>query len=647
VITAGSPDAADQRSARLAPLDLDDFIRTQLELLHLEQQAESRQATEQLAGRSPDALTRRGSALLRLQVHDEESGLGGRRIIVLRPTRTQSLPAHRFAPGDLVRLAERFEELASAEQPTGVVGRVRTDEISIALDHDDVDLPSSVNLLRIASDVTWRRMQHALRELGRVTEPATRRLVDVCTGKVAPSTRNPGPAWQPKAPLDKAQRAAVELAASSNEIALIHGPPGTGKTTTLVEVIDRSVSRGERVLATAPSNLAVDHLAEGLAARGLRIVRLGHPARLLPSVVAHSLAEQVLDSPEQKLLRDIRREISTARRKLDRADRTTRRERRADLRRLRDEQRQLERGITQGILDGAQVVLCTAVGAADPILGARRFDLVVLDEAAQALEAQSWIPLLRGDRAVLVGDHCQLPPTILSAEAARRGLATTLFERLMSSACGPDISRMLEVQYRMHGRIQAWSSQTFYDGQLQASPAVAEHVLHELDGVVAHDAIQEPLCFLDTAGCGLDESDGDEDGSRDNPGEARIVSLHVRSLLEAGVRPQDIAVISPYNAQVQRLREMLVEIDGLEIGTVDGLQGREKEAVVISTVRSNDRAETGFLSDLRRMNVALTRARRHLCIIGDSGTLSCDDGLAGLVSHLLQHADHRSAWGLS
>ncbi len=256
------------------------------------------------------------------------------------------------------------------------------------------------------------------------------------------------------------------------------------------------------------------------------------------------------------------------------------------------------------------------------------------------------MPLLRSDKLVLAGDHCQLPPTVVSDAAARGGLGTTLFERLHEQPLGEQLARMLTVQYRMNRAIAAWSSATFYGDALTAAPQVASHLLCELPDVVTTADTSVPLLLLDTAGCGHEESPGDDDGSRSNAGEAAIVVRHVQGLLDAGVAPRDIAVVTPYSAQVRLLQQRLSNHDGLEVGTVDGLQGREKEAIVLSLVRSNDRGETGFLGELRRLNVALTRARRHLCVVADSSTLAAHDGLAAMLSQLQQHGEHRSAWGL-
>lgn len=622
------------------------FAADQRRLLELERAAERETAARQFADRTDAELVAAGTALLRLEVRDLLPGLGGSLQAVLQPSRGGELPAHRIAPGDLVALREARDREPVA---TAVVARVRRDTLTVALDGDgvDVELPPLVRLDRVASDVTWQRLAAAVDELGREPGKERRELVEVLFGEREPDFAPAGaePGWLDPT-LDDSQRAAVTHALTARHVALIHGPPGTGKTTAVVEFVRQVAARGERVLACAPSNVAVDNLTERLAGSGLRIVRLGHPARVGDAVAAVTLAAQVDAAPEQKLLRQVRREVAQGLRAVHRA--TGRRERHAardDVRARRRELRQLETAITRGIVEGADVVLATNTGVTDRLLRDLSFDQLVIDEAAQALEAACWIPLLRARRVLLAGDHRQLPPTILSERAATDGLATTMFERLADSPAGERIARMLTVQYRMHAEIMAWPARRFYDGRLTAAPAVAGHLLNGLPGVTASAWTGIPLRFVDTAGCGHDETPGDDDGSKANPGEAELVTRIVTRLLDDGVDADELAVITPYNAQVQLLRDALPE--KVEIGTVDGLQGREKEATVVSLVRSNESGEVGFLRELRRLNVALTRARRHLTIVGDSATLAHDPDLLALVEHLQAHADYRSAFEFS
>jgi ATP-dependent RNA/DNA helicase IGHMBP2 len=628
-------------------MDRRQFAAEHARLLQVERQAEIEEAERLLRQRSDAELLARGVSLQRLEVADLEPGFGGRLHAVLKPSRTPELPAHRFGPGDVVALRQNRDERPLC---SGVVVRVRRDQLTVALDDEDVDLPPLLRLDQIVTDVTFRRLDQALRDLGHEQKGEAKQFLDVLFGE-----REPEFGTKPEAAvirwfdtsLDASQRRAVVRALQAEHVALIHGPPGTGKTTAVVELIRQCVQSGERILACAPSNVAVDNLAERLLRAGLRIVRLGHPARVQANVRDVALASLVADAPEQKLLRDVKREVDQGLRKVQRAkSRQDRFTARNAVKALRAELRQLEAAITRGLIDGAQVVLATTTGAASELLLERPFERVVIDEAAQALEAACWIALPKGRRAVLAGDHRQLPPTIQSEAAASGGLARTLFERLMESEHGPQLGSMLEVQYRMHAKIMGWPSATMYAGKLVAAPAVANHLLTDLPNVVANVWTGAALCFVDTAGCGHEESAGADEGSKQNEGEADLVVRIVTALREAQVEASAIAVITPYNAQVQLLRSRLGGEAELEIGTVDGLQGREKEAVIVSLVRSNEAGEVGFLAELRRLNVALTRARRHLTVIGDSATLACHPELRRLVEHLQQHAHYRSAFEL-
>ena len=447
--------------------------------------------------------------------------------------------------------------------------------------------------------------------------------------------------------LNEVQLDAVQFALSARDVGLIHGPPGTGKTTTVVEVIRQAVRRGRKVLACAPSNLAVDNIFERLLGFGERVVRLGHPARVLPELREHTLDLLVERHRDVRLARKLVKQAMSLFREAGRQRRTApkpgeRKQLRDDARSLLADARKMELQAAESILDSAAVICATTTGIDSQLLGPRRFDLVVIDEACQSTEPGCWIPLLRGDRLVLAGDHCQLPPTVVSQEAAAEGFGTSLFERLVDHY-GTGIARRLTVQYRMHQAIMDFSSRELYDGQLEAHASVREHRLCDLPGVAAAPITEWPLEFIDTAGAGYDEELEPDGESRLNRQEAELVARKVRELLDAGVAARDIAVISPYGAQVRLLREQL-DVPGLEIDSVDGFQGREKEAVVISLVRSNPKGEIGFLADIRRMNVAMTRARRKLLMVGDSATLGGHPFYTRLLEYCEGLGAYRTVW---
>ncbi|EQK97748.1 DNA-binding protein SMUBP-2 [Ophiocordyceps sinensis CO18] len=450
--------------------------------------------------------------------------------------------------------------------------------------------------------------------------------------------------------LDDSQKDAIRFALASREIALIHGPPGTGKTHTLIELILQLVKRGQRILVCGPSNISVDNIVERLAPHSVPILRLGHPARLLPSVLNHSLDVLTQSSEAGAIVRDVRLEMDSkqASIKKTRSGRE-RREVYADLKALRKEYREREKKCVDTLVGGSKVVLATLHGAGGFQLRNQQFDLVIIDEASQALEAQCWVPLLAAKKAVCAGDHLQLPPTIKSTAASSKAkpdaqggakairgmsLETTLFDRLLALH-GPSIKRMLTTQYRMHERIMRFPSDELYDSKLVAAEAVKARLLKDLEyDVEDNEDTREPLIFIDTQGGDFPERSEDDDKngtaktgkaslhgeSKSNEMEAALVRQHVKQLVGTGVRAGDIAVVTPYNAQLALLAPLKEQFPGIELGSVDGFQGREKEAVIVSLVRSNDEGEVGFLGDKRRLNVAMTRPKRSLTVIGDSET---------------------------
>eukprot|EP00879_Flechtneria_rotunda_P033153 GHRR01036690.1.p1 GENE.GHRR01036690.1~~GHRR01036690.1.p1 ORF type:complete len:541 (+),score=209.92 GHRR01036690.1:666-2288(+) len=476
------------------------------------------------------------------------------------------LPTHKFTPHDVVALKASAAGLGGQPLCTGLVYRVRDTCIVIAVDEPpDEGLDQPLRLEKLANEVTYKRLQQTLQQLTRTNIVSQTELLpgiallEVLFGSSPPRFAASAPAWKAvNGQLDPSQQAAVNLALRAQDVALIHGPPGTGKTTAIIEVILQEVARGNRVLAAAASNIAVDNIVERLAATApkLKVVRFGHPARLLPQVLDKSLEAQVLRSDNSSLARDCRRDMQQLNRqlvKLESWKRAERRQMRAELRQLAKEEHQRQQKALQEVLDGAKVLCCTLTGVLHPQLQGQVFDVVVIDEAAQALEAACWSALLRGRKAVLAGDHLQLPPTVLSDEAARAGLANTLFERLQNSL-GPQASSMLTMQYRMHTAIMDWSSNELYEGRLEAHASVAGHKLSGLPSVANAAAAADipTLLLIDTAGCDNCEEQQEEEGdSKRNPGEAKAAMAHVQRLLDAGLAPADIGIITPYSAQAR------------------------------------------------------------------------------------------------
>ncbi len=635
-----------QRAASGSGADEDHFQRL-TRLLELEGAAQARQAAERARRLSPADAERSGTTLIDLVLVDEDSGLGGRRLWSLGKRTRAPLPWTTLDVGSPVVLSAETKRPGAPLR--GVVFRRDESTIGVALVDSEADPGDHATWrLDLGDDqVSFQRQRSALQRAAAARGDRTAKLRDVLLGEREPafSAESDDPPLDPG--LNAAQQQAVRTALAARDVALLHGPPGTGKTTAVIELIRRAVRRGQRVLACAPSNMAVDNLLLRLVAAGQRVVRLGHPARVLPELREHTLDLLVESHPDVRLARKLVKQAlglfrQAARYTRARPEPGTRQATRQEARALLADARRLENQAVAHLLDTADVLCATTTGLDSEVLGTRHFDLAVIDEACQSVEPGCWIPLLRCDRVVLAGDHCQLPPTVICPEAVAEGLGISLFERLMTRF-GPSIARQLTVQYRMHDAIMAFPSREFYTDTLLADPSVHAHRLSDLPGVRAVPLTEMPIEFIDTAGAGFDEEVEPDGESRLNREEAALVARKVRELLDAGLAATDLAVIAPYGAQVRLLRELL-PIAGLEIDSVDGFQGREKEAVVISLVRSNAGGEIGFLSDIRRINVAMTRARRKLLMIGDTATLCAHPFYQRVIEYLENQSAYRSVW---
>lgn len=616
------------------------------------QAARARVALER-TGRMLSERVALGIALANLRIVDEQSAPGERVRVQMAVPDSVDLDNLRLSPGDPIRLwAEHPDEPGAVR---GVLERREEQSLWLMLDRPVDEPDRDYALDPEVPEVTFDRGDRAIsRAKAAIATSDFARLRDVAA-LIRPPRPLAATRWTPlDTELDEQQRAAVDLALRSGDISLIHGPPGTGKTRTLVEVIRQRVARGERVLCAAPSNTAVDNLGLRLGQAGVRAVRLGHPARVRPELMALTLDAQVDADGATKLAREWRDRARALRKSA--AGRYG-----ADAKELWKEARELDRDAVReihnaerAILERADVVLATCVGCDHPLLGERVFDCAVVDEATQAPDPLLLIPLARAKVAVLAGDQHQLGPVVTGGPSIEATLGTTVFERLASEA-----SVMLEQQHRMHELIMTFPSRSMYDGRLRASPAVAHHTLADL-GVTEDPLRPKPLWLVDTAGKDwLEErTDFDPGGSLNNiptfsfdpstfnSGNAERVAAEARRLLSRGLAPTDIAIIAAYSAQARRLRELLTQerAAGLEIGTVDGFQGREKEAVIVDLVRSNEHGEIGFLANTRRMNVALTRAKRFLLVVADSATLGDHPYYAHFLVYIAEIDAHGSAW---
>ncbi|TWU76835.1 hypothetical protein ED733_005976 [Metarhizium rileyi] len=652
-------------------IDVPCFANTQLALLDRELQSEVDETSQLISSHSPTGLQRAGLAVTNLVLSSQRTGLGGRTVLELSPdgatSTTGELPEHGIRTGDIVLVAEqpagsaKKREVGELERKgsRGVVTKVQRGLLNVALDdgRDEVSFAGRVWVVKLADEVTYRRMNQTMEKLQRMGEADYSSFIRVLFGLSSPSplpqdlskdARLGNIEWVDPW-LNDSQKDAIRFALASREIALIHGPPGTGKTHTLIELILQMVQRKQRILVCGPSNIAVDNIVERLSPHKVPILRLGHPARLLPSVLNHSLDVLTNTSEAGAIVKDVRAEMDAKQASIKKTKSgKERRQIYADLKELRKEYRERERKCVSNLVSGSKVVLATLHGAGGFQLRNEEFDVVIIDEASQALEAQCWVPLVSAKKAVCAGDHLQLPPTIKSLNSktmpkAKDGkspivkgmsLETTLFDRLLALH-GPSIKRMLTTQYRMHESIMRFPSDELYESKLVAADAVKARLLKDMEyGVQDNEDTNEPLIFIDTQGGDFPEKNEEDDKddpkkgkgslhseSKSNEMEAALVQQHIEQLVDAGVRPGDIAVVTPYNAQLGVLAPLKEKFPGIELGSVDGFQGREKEAVIVSLVRSNPEGEVGFLGEKRRLNVAMTRPKRSLTVIGDSETV--------------------------
>ena len=420
--------------------------------------------------------------------------------------------------------------------------------------------------------------------------------------------------------LNKTQEDAVNHVLWAKDVAIVHGPPGTGKTTTLVEAIYETLRRENQVLVCAQSNMAVDWISEKLVDRSIPVLRIGNPTRVNDKMLSFTYERRFEAHPDYELLWAIRKAIRDLRSHRKRGDEKYHQK----MERLKDRATELEIRINAQLFGEARVIACTLVGSAHRLLDGQKFGTLFIDEAAQALEAACWIPIRRCSRVILAGDHCQLPPTVKSIAALKAGLGKTLMERIVENK--PEVVTLLRMQYRMNEEIMRFSSDWFYGNQVESAPEVKYRSILDLD---------VPMEWVDTSELDVREQFVGESFGRINKAEAELTLLTLQQYFECIGKTRvlnerlDVGVISPYRAQVQYLRSQLKKKEYFKpfrhlitVNTVDGFQGQERDIIVISLVRSNDEGQIGFLRDLRRMNVAITRARMKLIILGDVHTMT-------------------------
>jgi len=569
-----------------------------------------------------------------VQLKKTKTGFGERLIVELE--RFDSKQSHVFQSGKSVSIfSNHYKHQSQENRINGVINQVKKDIMIITLQVEEIPdwmQSGKMGIDLLFDEASYREMESALKAVIKSENSRLGELKNILLGDIVPKSFETEIAEDRL--LNSSQNKALKLVKQAKDVAIIHGPPGTGKTTTLVATILQTLESSKQVLVCAPSNAAVDLLVEKLIAQNIHTLRIGHPARVEDHILSQTLDAKIANHDSYKDLKRLKKSAEEYRKMGQKYKRSFGPEERMQRKRIFDEANRLKSDaeslqdyITYDIFQQTQVFASTLVGASNAALKGMKFPVVFIDEAAQGLEAATWIPIQKAQKVVMAGDHCQLPPTIKSYEASKNGLSETLFEKVIKRK--PEASQMLSLQYRMPELIMGFSGKYFYKNELIAAENTLEHKLSEDEPV---------LEFIDTAGSGFAEQQEEESLSTFNLEEVRFALRYLENLIKrvgiAKIKTNNwnIGLIAPYRAQVRRFNELVFDSfefpnlrsfsDLLTIDSIDGFQGQERDIIVISLVRSNNTGEIGFLADTRRMNVALTRAKRKLIVIGDSATLS-------------------------
>lgn len=630
-----------------------DYFKQLIGLLKIEYTEDKLQYQKLTESTSLNDRRANGLAWYPVAIRGSEISRGDYLTVELERTTHQEIP-HQFRTGVPAVFFTNHDP--KKDRVEGTINFQNGNRLKITLKTDELPEWSRDGKLGVEllfDDNSYDEMQNALKTANEQYEKGNS-LIKILIGEKEPSFISPLSSGRGGggAVLNPSQNEAVNKILTANELAIIHGPPGTGKTTTLVQAIKALVKQNnEKVLVVAPSNTAVDLLSEKLHNEGLNVLRVGNPARVSDELMSLTLDAKMANHDllkETKRLKKQAQEYKNMahkyKRSFGRAESEQRKALFAEAHKIMKEVGNTEQYIIDDVVAKAQVITATLVGANHYTVSNLNYKTVVIDEAGQALEPACWIPILKAEKVILAGDHCQLPPTIKSDEAARGGLLKTLLEKCVENH--PEAVTLLDEQYRMNTEIMGYSSKVFYENRLKAHASVAKNRLFSGDS---------PLLFIDTAGCGFDEKL--EGTSSTNPEEAALLFKHFTAFVEE-IKSKftketfpTIAVISPYKQQIGILKEQLEHSpdlkdikDKIAINTIDSFQGQERDIVYISLVRSNDRGEIGFLNDIRRMNVAMTRARKKLVVVGDSATLAQHPFYGDFIEYAQQIDGYLSAW---
>ena len=634
-----------------------DRLKKIKDLLFIEREEDFYQYKEQFLRASIEQRKKNGATWFPIQIVSNELGYAD--YVHLEVERTNSLDMpHQFSAGKNVSLFSN-KNPDEVQEISGTIKQCSKNKMKIIIHTDDLpdwcyDGRLGVNIQ--FDDNSYIEMQKALDEVIGARNNRVAELREMIEGNDIPSfNKIDDGVLIPQ--LNNSQNKAVKHILSANDIAVVHGPPGTGKTTTIVQAIRLVLQSEKQLLVCAPTNTAVDLITEKLIEQGINVLRVGHPARVSEGLLKATIDGQIQSHANYKDIKSLRKTAEEYFKMAGKYKRTFGKEdakQRAlfytEARNCIKESRLLEDYIVNSLFENAQVISCTPVASSNKALANKQFSTLFFDEASQALEAISWIPLLKCKRVIFSGDHFQLPPVVKSTKAKQEGLAETMLDRCIKH---PEISTLLTRQYRMHQHIMQFSNHYFYNNELEADATVKETVLslHE-----ECDILNSPVELIDTAGCSFDELQNPETLSLSNVGEANLVFKHLELLLQQyqfGREQQNISIgiISPYKEQIELLKEKLVDFDysgfpvsELAVKTIDGFQGEERDVIYISLVRSNEHSEIGFLSDIRRMNVALTRAKKKLVVVMDTSTIGNHPFYKSFIEYCEKNNFYKSAW---
>lgn len=602
------------------------YFQQLADLLAAERKADETAFRQLTAGTGAAQRRASGMAWYPIAIRNTEPTRGDYLNIEVERTTHKEL-SHQFRFGGAVAL---FSNHDSGDQVNGTITFIGGDRMKVTLLTEE--LPDWASGGKLGIDLLFDAFSYDQMKTALLTAARSgNRLVNVLTGdeQAKFSTANFSYA---DASLNPSQQNAIRQILKTEDLAIVHGPPGTGKTTTLVAAIKTMIANGEpQLLVVAPSNTAVDLLSEKLSGIGLNVLRIGNPVRVTERLQRLTLDSRVAEHPQFKEIKKLKKQASEFKnmahkykRSFGKAEREQRKALFDEAHRIMRDADKIESFISADVISKAQVITATLVGADHYTIKNLKFDTVIMDEAGQALEPAAWIATLKAKRLIMAGDHQQLPPTVKSANS---DLTITLMEKCVTLY--PGAVTLLETQYRMNTAIMGYSSLKFYENRLIAAPQVADRLLFPGD---------KPFIFIDTAGAGYEEQA--EGTSTSNPEEAAFIVRHIEAMNYNNV---SVAVIAPYKQQMLLLKELLIKTQ-VEVNTVDAFQGQERDVIYISLTRSNSDSVIGFLNDYRRMNVAMTRAKLKLVIVGNSATLAQTPFYAELITYAESVGGYESVW---